>query len=190
MGNIQDLLAQILSARYGRDVRQSIHDAIETCYEDGHAGAIDLQARTLLGNTDISEISETVTGAVVALDGAVGTAQTTADGAVTVAERAEGKADDALTGLAGLAGKQDNLNHPSFTGNIDELVNDNSANGYQFVNASSASGTQPKSSGYYMLLVFGGMQIAIDANATTVYLYARTYVNSTWSYWRKVQLTT
>ena len=78
MGNIQDLLAQILSARYGRDVRQSIHDAIETCYEDGHAGAIDLQAREdiaqaneLLGNTDISEISETVTGAVVALDGAV-----------------------------------------------------------------------------------------------------------------------
>ena len=45
MGNIQDLLAQILSARYGRDVRQSIHDAIETCYEDGHAGAIDLEAR-------------------------------------------------------------------------------------------------------------------------------------------------
>lgn len=45
MGNIQDLLAQILSARYGRDVRQSIHDAIRQCYDDGHAGAIDLQAR-------------------------------------------------------------------------------------------------------------------------------------------------
>lgn len=79
MGNIQDLLAQILSARYGRDVRQSIHDAIETCYEDGHAGAIDLEARTLLGNTDISGVSETVTGAVVELNGAVETAQTTAD---------------------------------------------------------------------------------------------------------------
>lgn len=93
MGNIQDLLAQILSARYGRDVRQSIHDAIETCYEDGHAGAIDLQARTLLGDTDISGISETVTGAVVELNGAVETAQTTADGA-------QSTADDALNGLA------------------------------------------------------------------------------------------
>ena len=104
MGNIQDLLAQILSARYGRDVRQSIHDAIETCYEDGHAGAIDLQAREdiaqakeLLGNTDISEISETVTGAVVELDGAVGTAQTTADGAVTAAQAAQSTADGKLS---------------------------------------------------------------------------------------------
>ena len=97
MGNIQDLLAQILSARYGRDVRQSIHDAIRQCYDDGHAGAIDLQARTLLGDTDISGISETVTGAVVELDGAVGTAQTTADGAVTAAGAAQGTANQTLT---------------------------------------------------------------------------------------------
>lgn len=96
MGNIQDLLAQILSARYGRDVRQSIHDAIETCYEDGHAGAIDLQAREdiaqaneLLGDTDISGISETVTGAVVELGGAVETAQETADGNKTQIEALE-----------------------------------------------------------------------------------------------------
>ena len=86
MGNIQDLLAQILSARYGRDVRQSIHDAIETCYEDGHAGAIDLEARTLLGDTDISGISETVTGAVVELGESVETAQTTADGKLAPAD--------------------------------------------------------------------------------------------------------
>lgn len=97
MGNIQDLLAQILSARYGRDVRQSIHDAIETCYEDGHAGAIDLQARTLLGDTDISGISETVTGAVVELGESVGTAQTTADGAVTAAQAAQSTADGKLS---------------------------------------------------------------------------------------------
>lgn len=45
MADIRTLLAQILGARYGRDVRQSIHDAIEQCYEDGRAGAIDLQAR-------------------------------------------------------------------------------------------------------------------------------------------------
>lgn len=37
MNGIQDLLNQILSAVYGRDVRQSIHDAIKKCYEDGTA---------------------------------------------------------------------------------------------------------------------------------------------------------
>lgn len=45
MSNILENLARILNARYGKDVRQSIHDAILNCYEDGKAGAIDLQAR-------------------------------------------------------------------------------------------------------------------------------------------------
>ena len=31
---IAQLLAQILAAQYGRDVRQSIHDAIGECYDD------------------------------------------------------------------------------------------------------------------------------------------------------------
>lgn len=45
MANIQDLLKQLLTAVYGKDVRQAIHDAIYQCYEDGKAGAIDLVAR-------------------------------------------------------------------------------------------------------------------------------------------------
>lgn len=45
MANIVDYLNQILSAVYGRDVRQAIHDAIHKCYEDGKAGAVDLVAR-------------------------------------------------------------------------------------------------------------------------------------------------
>jgi hypothetical protein len=32
--SVYDDLAQILSARYGKDVRQSIHDAIQQCYSD------------------------------------------------------------------------------------------------------------------------------------------------------------
>lgn len=139
---------------------------------------------------DVRTIAERAEGKADGAQTVADRAEGKADGAQAVADRAEGKADDALAGLAGLAEKQDNLNHPSFTGNIDELVEDNSANGYRFVNASSASGTQPKSSGYYMLLVFGRLQFAVDANATTVYFYARTYVNGAWSYWRKVQLTT
>lgn len=34
MSRISDLLAQILGAVYGKDIRQSVHDAIEQCYMD------------------------------------------------------------------------------------------------------------------------------------------------------------
>ena len=42
---ITDILQQIISARYGKDVRQAIHDGIQQCYNDGKAGVIDLEAR-------------------------------------------------------------------------------------------------------------------------------------------------
>lgn len=45
MADIQTYLKNILSAVYGKDVRQSIHDSIKQCYYDGKAGAIDLEAR-------------------------------------------------------------------------------------------------------------------------------------------------
>ena len=50
MSDIETNLEQILSATYGKDVRQSIHDAIHDCYEDGHAGSTDLVARERLDN--------------------------------------------------------------------------------------------------------------------------------------------
>lgn len=51
MATIIENLKKILEARYGKDVRQAIHDSIENCYNDGKAGSIDLQARH-----DIEEI--------------------------------------------------------------------------------------------------------------------------------------
>ena len=39
MSNIQTFLDKIKSERYGKDVRQAIHDGIKQCYEDGKAGA-------------------------------------------------------------------------------------------------------------------------------------------------------
>lgn len=48
MSSITELLANILAAKYGEEVRGSIHDAIELCYTDGKAGANDLQARQLI----------------------------------------------------------------------------------------------------------------------------------------------
>ena len=48
MASIVEILAVILEAKYGRDVRQAIHDGIEQCYEDGRAGVNDLQARQMI----------------------------------------------------------------------------------------------------------------------------------------------
>lgn len=48
--NIEQNLAKILSSRYGKDVRQAIHDGIHDCYEDGKAGAVDLVARKQIAN--------------------------------------------------------------------------------------------------------------------------------------------
>lgn len=45
MADIEKLLKQIMSAIYGKDVRQSIHDSIRQCYYDGKAGGNDLEAR-------------------------------------------------------------------------------------------------------------------------------------------------
>lgn len=48
MADIMDNLKSILAAVKGKDVRQSIHDAIQQCYYDGKAGTIDLEARQIL----------------------------------------------------------------------------------------------------------------------------------------------
>lgn len=52
MSNIVENLRKILTARYGRDVRQSIHDAIHDCYEDGKAGATDIVAREMIADVE------------------------------------------------------------------------------------------------------------------------------------------
>lgn len=58
MSNIMEYLNKIKKAVYGEEVRQSIHDAIQQCYYDGKAGAVDLEARQLLeakaDKTDVS----------------------------------------------------------------------------------------------------------------------------------------
>ena len=48
MSSITDFLNLISGARYGREVRQAIVDAISQCYEDGKAGVNDLEARRLI----------------------------------------------------------------------------------------------------------------------------------------------
>ena len=48
MSSIIDFLNLISGARYGREVRQAIVDAITQCYSDGRAGVNDLKARQLI----------------------------------------------------------------------------------------------------------------------------------------------
>lgn len=50
MADINDYLKKILSAVYGKDVRQAIRDAIYQCYKDGKSGSIDLIARERIDN--------------------------------------------------------------------------------------------------------------------------------------------
>lgn len=52
MAGIQEYLDLIKNAVYGRDVRQAIHDGIETCYKEGKAGATDLVAREEISQVD------------------------------------------------------------------------------------------------------------------------------------------
>ena len=53
--NIEQNLNKILSSRYGKDVRQAIHDSIHDCYEDGKTGAVDLVARERISNLVANE---------------------------------------------------------------------------------------------------------------------------------------
>lgn len=58
MAAITELLDKIKTAVYGKDVRQSIHDAIQQCYYDGKAGSIDLEGRQIAADAIEVEKSE------------------------------------------------------------------------------------------------------------------------------------
>lgn len=52
MAGIEEYLNKIKTAVYGREVRQAIHDGIETCYKEGKAGATDLVARSEISSVN------------------------------------------------------------------------------------------------------------------------------------------
>lgn len=61
MVDIQNLLQQLLSAVYGKDVRQAIHDAIHQCYADGLAARENIsQLQEKIGN--IPTVTDTDNG--------------------------------------------------------------------------------------------------------------------------------
>ena len=63
MSDIADYLSQIANAVKGKDVRSAIVNAIETCYNDGHAGATDLTARQKINEVkeDLNDTNSMIT---------------------------------------------------------------------------------------------------------------------------------
>lgn len=84
--SVYDDLAQILSARYGKDVRQSIHDAIQQCYSDATGNPesvaafaddiLDLKSADTNFSTTISAMQNTISG----LQTTISAMQTTING--------------------------------------------------------------------------------------------------------------
>lgn len=87
MSRISNLLAQIMSAVYGKDVRQSIHDAIEQCYTDVSNAKTIADASTTAANTAAANASAKATAADTAASGANAATQA-ANTAATAANQA------------------------------------------------------------------------------------------------------
>lgn len=74
---IEQYLKKILDAVYGKDVRQSIHDAIQQCYFDGKAGSTDLEARQRIesNNSAVNERIDEVIADILELQKTGATAE-------------------------------------------------------------------------------------------------------------------
>lgn len=113
MNDISELLAQILSAVYGRDVRSSIHDAIAQCYSD-ISSAKTIAEDSAADARDAAEDAETrSSAAITAMQASANTAIANCNSATTTANnaavsanasanRAEQAADDVTESFAEL----------------------------------------------------------------------------------------
>ena len=93
---IAQLLAQILAAQYGRDVRQSIHDAIGECYDDVSTAKTLATDATNSANTAATLANEKATLADTKA-GLADAAATNANTKATLANTKAGLADTAAT---------------------------------------------------------------------------------------------
>lgn len=96
MSRISQLLAQILSAVYGKDVRQSIHDAIEQCYADvSNAKTLADAAATNANNVATNSESRTTA--------AISTMQTQTNAAIANCNSASTAANNAASNASAKA---------------------------------------------------------------------------------------
>lgn len=96
MSRISQLLAQILSAVYGKDVRQSIHDAIGQCYTDvSNAKTLAEAAATNANNVATNSESRTTA--------AISTMQTQTNAAIANCNSASTAANNAASNASAKA---------------------------------------------------------------------------------------
>ena len=96
MANISTLLGQILKAVYGKDVRQSIHDAISQCYDDVASGKTLADKAAANANTAAQQAKASTDNAIESM-----TTQTSASAKATAANNAAITANDAAAALPG-----------------------------------------------------------------------------------------
>lgn len=94
--NIQVYLNNIMNAIYGRDVRSSIHDAIEMCYDDTSSGKTTAEAAANAANSAASGANSARDAAIVATASAT-SAATAANSAASSANTARDAANTAAT---------------------------------------------------------------------------------------------
>ena len=120
---IAQYLNKILEAVYGKDVRQSIHDAIWQCYEDGKVGAVDLVARQRIDN--LAKLQEgSTTGDAELIDIRVG-----ADG------KTYDSAGEAVRGQVGSL-SEENIKHNNILSQVSTTYTNINNSGYEigFIN--------------------------------------------------------
>lgn len=87
MANIAENLAKILSSRYGKDVRQAIHDSIYDINEIAEGQLTQIE-------TDMAAAAESARSANTAADNALASEQTASTAATTAVNAAESTHDD------------------------------------------------------------------------------------------------
>lgn len=102
MSRISNLLAQILSAVYGKDVRQAIHDSIEQCYSDVSTAKTLADDSVTAANAAAANAETRVTTALTNAESRVNTAVGNANSATTAANTAAANAN-AKAGVADTA---------------------------------------------------------------------------------------
>ena len=103
MSKISEYLQSILSAVYGRDVRQSIHDAIEQCYDDVTAGKTKADTAANAAQNAADNVSDAVNMASTAAENAnaaaesAGNATENANESANAANEAANKANQSAS---------------------------------------------------------------------------------------------
>ena len=100
MSKIDTFLQQILAAVYGRDVRGSIHDAIEQCYTDVTNGVTLAETAAGKANTATSNANSATSAAKTATTNA-NNAASAANAAASTATKSANQCDTAVAGLSG-----------------------------------------------------------------------------------------